>query len=84
MAIRNDAITETFDPFQSYIISNMSEVYVDPPPFNLQASFDDSDPKTPLIFLLSPGSDPMINLYAFAAEHDMTDKYVFGLNMVSS
>lgn len=53
----------------------MSEVYVDPPPFNLQASFDDSDPKTPLIFLLSPGSDPMINLYAFAAEHDMTDKY---------
>lgn len=53
----------------------MSEVYVDPPPFNLQASFDDSDPKTPLIFLLSAGSDPMINLYAFAAEHDMTDKY---------
>lgn len=77
MAIRNDVITETFAPFQSYIISNMSEVYVDPPPFNLQASFDDSDPKTPLIFLLSPGSDPMINLYAFAAEHDMTDKYVF-------
>lgn len=53
----------------------MGAVYVDPPPFNLQASFDDSDPKTPLIFLLSPGSDPMVNLYAFAAEHDMTDKY---------
>lgn len=48
---------------------------MDPPPFNLQASFDDSDPKTPLIFLLSPGSDPMVNLYAFAGEHDMTDKY---------
>lgn len=58
----------------------MSEVYVDPPPFNLQASFDDSDPKTPLIFLLSAGSDPMVNLYAFAAEHDMTDKYALECN----
>lgn len=55
---------------------------MDPPPFNLQASFDDSDPKTPLIFLLSPGSDPMTSLYAFAAEHDMTDKLVFAAQRV--
>lgn len=58
----------------------MSEIYVNPPPFDLQASFDDSNPKTPLIFLLSPGSDPMSNLYAFAAENDMTDKYALCCN----
>lgn len=61
----------------------MGETYVDPPPFNLQASFDDSDPKTPLIFLLSPGSDPMSNLFALAAEHDMTDKYAINETLTS-
>lgn len=52
----------------------MGVTFVEPPPFDLHASFDDSLPSTPLIFLLSPGSDPMANLLAFAKEKNMYDK----------
>jgi dynein heavy chain len=41
-----------------YIISTMGEKFTLPPPFDLQASYNDSTVKTPLIFVLSPGSDP--------------------------
>lgn len=52
----------------------MDESFIEPPAFNLKASFHDSGPTTPLIFLLSAGSDPMANLLAFAKENNMYDK----------
>jgi hypothetical protein len=35
------------------------------PEFNLRSSYDESNPETPLMFLL-PGVDPMIELERFA------------------
>lgn len=52
----------------------MGIFFVQPPTFDLLASFNDSVPATPLIFLLSAGSDPMANLLAFAKERSMYDK----------
>lgn len=52
----------------------MNQTFVEPPPFDLLASFNDSSPTTPLIFLLSPGSDPMTNLLAFSKEKNMYDQ----------
>ena len=39
-----------------------------PPPFDLPASYGDSVNTTPLVFLLSPGSDPTGALQKYAGE----------------
>lgn len=36
----------------------MGEIFVERPPFNLEIAYEDSTPKTPFIFILSPGADP--------------------------
>ena len=51
---------------QKYVMSAMGQRYVEPPPFDLEACFADSTCTTPLIFVLSPGSDPMAALMKFA------------------
>lgn len=52
----------------------MGAFFVQPPTFDLLASFNDSHPTTPLIFLLSAGTDPMASMLAFAKERNMYDK----------
>lgn len=59
---------------KSFIIRHMGIEFIQPPPFDLQASFNDSSRTIPLVFILSPGSDPMDNLLMFAQEHGMYDK----------
>jgi dynein heavy chain len=51
--------------------ANLGKKYVEPPPFNLSACYADSTPVTPLIFVLSPGSDPTAALLQFAGERGM-------------
>lgn len=70
-AIRPDKIVHAVKKF---IIKHMGKEFVEPPSFDLQASYDDSNPTTPLIFILSPGSDPMDNLMMFAKEYMMHEK----------
>uniref|UniRef100_A0A182SHB8 Dynein heavy chain n=1 Tax=Anopheles maculatus TaxID=74869 RepID=A0A182SHB8_9DIPT len=49
-----------------FVASKMGPPYVAPPPFDISRSFEDSNCLTPLIFILSPGADPMNALLLYA------------------
>ncbi|XP_030856161.1 dynein heavy chain 3, axonemal-like [Strongylocentrotus purpuratus] len=56
---------------QNFIIKAMGQAYIEPPTFDLAKSYVDSSYFTPLIFVLSPGADPMNVLMKFAVEKGM-------------
>lgn len=53
---------------QNYILGVMGQQYIEPPTFDLSLSYKDSNFSSPLIFVLSPGADPMAGLFRFAEE----------------
>lgn len=66
---------------QAYIIHHMGASFVEPPPFDLQSSYDDSNNVTPLIFILSPGSDPMAGLIKFAEDRGISKKDLMTISL---
>lgn len=43
----------------SFVTDKLGKKFVEPPPFDLTKSYLDSNATIPLIFVLSPGADPM-------------------------
>ncbi len=50
----------------TFIAHNLGAQFVDPPPFVLKDIVDTSNAKTPLVFILSPGVDPVHQVRALA------------------
>ena len=69
--IRPDAVVPACTAF---VQSEMSARYVQPPPFDLLSCFNDSNCVSPLIFILSPGQDPLEHMYTLARKMDYMDK----------
>lgn len=59
---------------QLFIIESMGHHYIEPPIFDLNNPFKESDADTPIIFLLSSGSDPVASIYEYAKQQNMYEK----------
>lgn len=70
-SLRPDKLTLAI---QNFIVEKIGHQFIVPPTFNLAKSFKDSSVTTPLIFVLSPGSDPVSDFQKFAEEMNMSKK----------
>ena len=49
-----------------FVRATLGNEFIESPPFDLIGAYDDSSNMTPIIFILSPGADPIIYLKAIA------------------
>ncbi|XP_029455356.1 dynein heavy chain 1, axonemal [Rhinatrema bivittatum] len=61
--LRGDKVTNAM---QDFVSANLGQKFIEPQTSDLSVVFKDSNPTTPLIFVLSPGTDPAADLYKFA------------------
>ena len=59
---------------QNWVIAKVGKKFVIPPTFDLPIIYQDSGVSTPLICVLSAGSDPISAILRFAEEKGMTRK----------
>ncbi|XP_060531534.1 dynein axonemal heavy chain 1-like [Cylas formicarius] len=62
---------------QDFLSTNLDQQFIEPQSTDLMGMFKESGPTTPLIFVLSAGTDPAADLYKFA------DRMKFGKRMFS-
>lgn len=49
-----------------FVLNILGKLFIESPVFDLKGSFNDSSCTTPIIFVLSPGADPISYLLALA------------------
>jgi dynein heavy chain len=65
--------------FQNYVIDEIGKFYVESPSVTMEVVYNDTDVKTPLIFVLSQGADPTSSLIKFAKDKGFGER----LNVIS-
>jgi len=60
---------------QNFVTEKIGRQFIEPPTFSIAKSFKDASVTVPLIFVLSPGSDPVADFLRFAEEMNMAKKF---------
>ncbi|GCB68504.1 hypothetical protein scyTo_0000891 [Scyliorhinus torazame] len=55
----------------NFVVEKLGKRFVEPPPFDLGKSYADSNAAIPLLFILSPGADPMASLLKLTNDKNM-------------
>ena len=59
---------------QDFVGGTLGQKFVEPPPFDLEGSYNESSVTCPLVFVLSAGSDPTAALLKFADDRGFGSK----------
>ncbi|XP_017763577.1 PREDICTED: dynein heavy chain 7, axonemal-like [Eufriesea mexicana] len=66
---------------QNFVEAELGSQFIEPPPFDLTSTYADSNCCTPLIFILTPGTDPAQLLLAFAEEQGYSVNRLFYISL---
>ena len=66
MILRTIRLDKMIPGVQEFVKKDIGEKFIEPPAFDLEKIYQDSNNISPLIFVLSPGSDPFASLSSFA------------------
>ena len=69
--LRSDKLTNAV---QDYVSEHLGQRFIEPQSTDLAEVFEDTTPLTPLIFVLSSGTDPAADLYKFAESKKFSKK----------
>lgn len=58
-----------------FVSRNLGQQFVESPPVDLHTLFEDMSPTTPLVFVLSTGSDPMTAFLRFAKDKGYSERF---------
>ena len=59
---------------RNFVGQSLGEVFTYSPLFDLKGSYADSTCSTPIIFVLSPGADPIAYLFSLAKEKEFSER----------
>ena len=76
--LRPDRITHCV---LNFVIHNIGSKYIEPPILHLNTILEDSDKRSPIIFILSPGGDPAAKLQQQAEDKMMARSRYFTLSL---
>lgn len=76
MLLRCFRVDRIYRGITEYVTKCMSERYVTPPIISYEAIYEQSTPMSPIVFILSPGSDPASDLMKLA------ERIEFGSNKI--
>lgn len=71
---------KVMNAMQNYITRHMDNRFVEPDTTELSTIFQESSPVTPIVFILSTGTDPAAELYKFAEKMKMS-KRLFSISL---
>jgi len=59
---------------KQFVKSELGAIYIESPPFDLEGCLNDAANISPIIFVLSPGADPIAYLNALAVKKGMKER----------